>query len=64
MFVGPQASFLVQKLGDTMVLPSANRKAAVAGMFKVKKLENVLSCPTEQLGLDIDSRILRQSDTG
>ena len=47
-----------------MVLPSANRKAEVAGMFIVKKLENVLSCPAEQLGLDIDSRILRQSDAG
>ena len=61
MFVGPPASFLVQKLGDTMVFPSANRKT-VDGMVIVKKLENVLSCPTEQVGVDIDSRILRQAD--
>ena len=42
----------------------SNRKTTVDGMVIVKKLENVLSCPAEQLGLDIDSRILRQSDTG
>ena len=64
MFVGPPTSFLVQKLGDTTVFPSVNRKEVVVGMVIVKKLENVLSCPAEQLGLDIDSRILRQSDSG
>ena len=47
-----------------MVFPSANRKEVVVGMVIVKKLENVLSCPTEKVGLDIDSRILRQSDSG
>ncbi len=45
MFVGPPTSFLVQKLGDTMVLPIVNRKAAVSGMVMVKKLENVFPVP-------------------